>query len=271
MVMAGIILILFATIYLIRRRTLRHSHEEWVTMTEKKWARQYPKHYQEMKRYVMRGASSYTFSLLAIDGETMDEMIECFIDSSREETYVDSWELWEGEDEGEIRFDYELPWEEIEHQRSVVHQNVERIVATVIKEEMTQYERVKALYDEVVTQIVYDEDLAEREAGINAYGYHLSNTAYGALTERIAVCEGFARLFVALLDAVQIENYYVQGVSDGEGHAWNLVNIDGQYVYFDATTDARAPHEALAITYEDFLVRGKQLDYEWNDRDYPRT
>lgn len=271
MVLFGVILIIFITTYVLGNRKRSPLYEEWVTMTEKRWAGQYPTLYKEVKREMMHGARSYVFSLQDIDGETMDDMIECLVECSREETYVDSWELWEDEGEGEIRFDYELPREEIERQRQIVQREVKRMVHRVIHSDMTDTERVKALYDDVVTQVVYDDDLAEREAGIDAYGYHCSNTAYGALTEHIAVCEGFARLFVALLDAVHIENYYVQGLSDGEGHAWNLVHIDGRYLYFDATTDARTPHEALAITYEDFLVRGKQLDYEWNDRDYPRT
>lgn len=67
-------------------------------------------------------------------------------------------------------------------------------------------------------------------------------TAYNALVEGRAVCEGYSRALQLLLDMVGIPNYLVTGVGvddsgDREGHMWNIVTIGGANYHVDATWD----------------------------------
>ena len=67
-------------------------------------------------------------------------------------------------------------------------------------------------------------------------------TAYNALVEGRAVCEGYSRALQLLLDMVGIPNYLVTGVGvddsgSREGHMWNIVTIDGSNYHVDATWD----------------------------------
>lgn len=67
-------------------------------------------------------------------------------------------------------------------------------------------------------------------------------TAFDALVDGRAVCEGYARAFQLLLNCVGIPNYLVTGTGinaagDTEGHMWNLVDLDGQRYYVDTTWD----------------------------------
>ena len=52
-----------------------------------------------------------------------------------------------------------------------------------------------------------------------------------------AVCAGYARAVQYLLERLGIPCIYVEGntIGSSEGHAWNIVQIGGQYYYVDAT------------------------------------
>lgn len=67
-------------------------------------------------------------------------------------------------------------------------------------------------------------------------------TAYNALVEGRAVCEGYSRALQLLLDMVGVPNYLATGVGvddngSREGHMWNIVTIDGSNYHVDATWD----------------------------------
>lgn len=64
-------------------------------------------------------------------------------------------------------------------------------------------------------------------------------TAYGALVNGEAVCEGYARAYQLLLYEFGINSTLVTGTANGEGHMWNIVNIDGKNYHVDVTWDDR--------------------------------
>lgn len=83
--------------------------------------------------------------------------------------------------------------------------------------------------------------LHDRLAVLNEYGYSdtattiESHTAYGALVNGIAVCQGYAMAYMYLLDRLGIENYYCS--SEDLNHAWNIVYVDGVAYHVDVTWD----------------------------------
>lgn len=69
-----------------------------------------------------------------------------------------------------------------------------------------------------------------------------AHTAYGALVDGEAVCEGYTRAFQLLLNKLDIENCTVTGSSDLSDeaevdHIWNAVQLDGQWYQVDITWD----------------------------------
>jgi transglutaminase-like putative cysteine protease len=112
---------------------------------------------------------------------------------------------------------------------------------------------VKAIHDYVVMRLAYDYDALAR---IDAKDW--ANTpaqdAEAVFTRKKAVCEGYARLMVALGKASGIEIAYVTGwIRDsrrrlaldstgqpnleGVNHAWNAVKLDDHWYLIDATWD----------------------------------
>ncbi len=113
--------------------------------------------------------------------------------------------------------------------------------------------RVKAIHDYVVGRLHYDYDAL---ALINQHDYEHtpSQQAEDVFARRAGVCEGYARLMVALGKAADVEIAYVTGYIrdsqrrlavdatgqpnlEGVSHAWNAVQIDGHWELIDATWD----------------------------------
>lgn len=118
---------------------------------------------------------------------------------------------------------------------------VEAFFATYpVKEKATQYEKIEAVYDYLCDSVIYDDVRKIRPFFPDQYTLQEMNiayTAYAALVDGAAVCEGYATAFYRLALELGIDARLVHGTA-GEAHAWNLVELDGQYYYMDATWDA---------------------------------
>lgn len=128
----------------------------------------------------------------------------------------------------------------------------------------------KALHDYVVLRMTYD-DATFQLRGEERYTKRPSQKADDVFAARTAVCEGYARLMVALGEAAGIETAYITGyvrtserriddsaseeavksVLEGYLHAWNAMKIDGTWLLVDATWDDPRgnPKDAVESTY----------------------
>lgn len=113
-----------------------------------------------------------------------------------------------------------------------------RILSQVTGE--TDYEKVLSLHDLLAQNVRYD-DVAKSNIG----KYHpRSNTIIGPLFYKTAVCEGIAKTFKLLCNALDIKCAVIIGklLNDDSGdneenHAWNVTKIDGRPCHIDLTAD----------------------------------
>lgn len=117
-----------------------------------------------------------------------------------------------------------------------VQSEVKRICDDITKKEMSDEEKVRIISKYIVENTKYDyENYSKKVESVP----RLSYTPYGALKFGISVCEGYAELTQLMLNYVGVENQYISGfVKDGEateGHAWNLVKMDGKFYHLDNT------------------------------------
>ena len=94
------------------------------------------------------------------------------------------------------------------------------------------YEDIKMVHDYLVDNIEYDTSISAD----NIYD------VYGALVNRVAVCEGYARSFKYILDEMGIPCVLVIGTGTNsrgeiERHAWNYVELQGNWYAVDCTWD----------------------------------
>ena len=92
-----------------------------------------------------------------------------------------------------------------------------------ITNEMDTYEKVKAAYEFIILNTTYNINSKHNQNANSVFVYGES------------VCQGYAEAFQYLLYTMDISCMVVTGSADGEPHAFNLVKIDGEYYYVDAT------------------------------------
>ena len=96
----------------------------------------------------------------------------------------------------------------------------------------TDLKKEMALHDGLIEMCSYDT-----EAARNPDAYPDSCSAYGALVNGKAVCQGYAQAMKLLLSSAGIKSLYITGQADAGSHAWNIVKIGGKWRYLDATFD----------------------------------
>ena len=92
----------------------------------------------------------------------------------------------------------------------------------------TTYQKVEAIYDWITEKVRYDY------SHLNSSSYLLQFTAYAAVRNRTAVCQGYANLLYRLANDAGIDCRIITGGN----HAWNIIQMnDGKYYCMDATWD----------------------------------
>ena len=85
------------------------------------------------------------------------------------------------------------------------------------------YDKVCAAYEYVCEKTDYDADAKN------------SQNLLGVFLDRRSACAGYSEAFALLLEAMGIPAACVTGKANGGNHEWNLVCIDGTYVFVDPT------------------------------------
>ncbi len=112
----------------------------------------------------------------------------------------------------------------------------------------------------------------------NGHYESVAYTAYGALVNGEAVCQGYSLAYMYLLDKVGIKSYFCP--SDGMGHAWNIVEIGGKKYHVDVTHDDLVPDVYGRVSHNHFLKSSEALweiqceeksVYDMEEPDYDTT
>ena len=105
---------------------------------------------------------------------------------------------------------------------------------------MTIYDKVKARYDYLINHTVYGLeavltpdpfDFSTR--ALYRFDFVLAIRAHYALVNHLGVCDDYTSAFVLMTRRIGLESYFVSGKIEGDGHAWALIKMNGQYYLFD--------------------------------------
>lgn len=128
----------------------------------------------------------------------------------------------------EFQFSYLYKGKELTTKKAEFKQKVDYIIRSVITEDMSEVEKELAIHDYIVLNTRYDQDNYIKNTVPRE-----SYTAYGALINGVAVCDGYSRAFKLLLDEIGIPCIKIS--SEGINHAWNIVTINGKRYHVDVT------------------------------------
>lgn len=97
-------------------------------------------------------------------------------------------------------------------------------VSSLIPADASDYEKVRIVYTYVIDNTRYQASDDDQSIA-------------GVFWKKEAVCAGYAGAVQYLLERIGVPCIYVDGSTQGstEGHAWNIVKLDGEYYYVDAT------------------------------------
>ena len=136
----------------------------------------------------------------------------------------------ESDDEGLYYvFVYDCKYYTTAAQEAELSEKIDSVLQSLdINDESSDYDVICAVYDYICANVSYDYD------NLNDSEYLLKYTAYAAMINKTAVCQGYSALMYRMLQQKNIDCRLIPG----SNHAWNIVAIDGVYYNVDSTWDA---------------------------------
>lgn len=140
-------------------------------------------------------------------------------------------------------FNYHPSYYTNAEQENALTVQVNSILSELSMDGMSDYEKLQAIYNYLVTHITYDD------ANLNNSSYKLKYTAYAALINNTAVCQGISNAFYRLSLEAGVDARIITSVT--QCHAWNIACCDDSYYELDATWDLGVPSQ-----YRQFFLKG---------------
>ncbi len=159
-----------------------------------------------------------------------------------------------------ITFTYAVPINELIQIKKDTRLLVEQAAASIDTDNKTAYEIVYAVNEYLCDTVDYPQSKPYAP---------VTHTAYGALKNGVAVCEGYACAAKLLLNELSVVcDIQVGECVEGGGHAWNLVQLDGAWYQMDVTwNDGSAARTDYFLVTDDYMKKSRT----WQEADYPST
>lgn len=135
-------------------------------------------------------------------------------------------------------YQFQVTYLESSDQLTKVNAKVKGIISSLKLKNASDYQKVKLIHDYLVKKITYDQS-------------YTNYTAYSALIENSAVCQGYSLAAYKLLTEAGIPCRIISGTGNGGDHAWNIVKVNGVWYNLDVTWDDAVG--ATKILYTNFL------------------
>jgi hypothetical protein len=188
--------------------------------------------YRDMERilggFQEEGVLSRTGLEGGLDDTCIDKVFQCVLSDHPELFYVEGYSYVKyaiGNKITALHFSgtYSMDLETAVVRREEIRAAVEELAAG-ISEDASDYEKVKYVYETLIRNTDYDLEAPDNQ------------NIYSVFVRHFSVCQGYAKATQYLLNFLGVECTLVLGtVESGEGHAWNLVKVDGDYYYVDTT------------------------------------
>ena len=147
-----------------------------------------------------------------------------------------------------VTYTYTMTYYTTAEQEAELEVAMDALLATV-DPNGTDYERFCTVYDYICENIVYDYDTLQDN------DYKLKYTAYAAMINGTAVCQGYAVLLYQLALELGIDCRVITGIGNNGGHGWNIVKFGDYYYNTDPTWDA-IWYQALG--YYNYFLQNEQ-------------
>ena len=149
-------------------------------------------------------------------------------------------------------YSYEVNYYTTRGMENELDPKVTAALASLDLQGKSEYEKVRAIYDYVAGHVTYDN------AHLHDDAYTLKHTAYAALVNGTAVCQGYAALLYRMMLEAGLDCRCINGNAGGEPHSWNIVKLGGRWYSVDVTWDA-------GQTEYSWFLKGKSFPNHYRD------
>lgn len=169
-----------------------------------------------------------------------------------------------------VKIEYTLSYYDDAEQEAEVDKKVSEIIEGLELGDKTDFEKIAAIHDYICDNVEYETESTEQDT---------VRTAYGALIEGKAVCQGYSVSLYRLLLEAGIDNRIIFGEGlpdDGSSgpHSWNIIQLGDEYYYIDVTWDDTlhsydyfmAPADS---SFEEDHIADKSYGDDFFAEDYP--
>ena len=173
---------------------------------------------------------------------------------------VASWNYWVANDVYTINIIYAIDIDELKRIKKETVQLVDEAAKEFDTAGKSEYEIVKEVNDYLCDRVEYPDAEPYEE---------ITHTAYGALRNGSAVCDGYSCAAKLILNKLSVKCDIVIGVcTNGGGHAWNLVQVDGNWYQLDITwNDGSYSRSDYFLVTDDYMKASRT----WDESEYPAT
>jgi len=117
---------------------------------------------------------------------------------------------------------YTMEDEEREKIQEQIDKRVDEMLSGISVQD-SDYQKVKYVFETLVQEVDYEKDSENNQNIISVF------------LNGKTVCQGYACATQYLLKLLNVQSMVITGKANGESHAWNLVQMDGNYYYVDTT------------------------------------
>lgn len=130
------------------------------------------------------------------------------------------------------------------YDRDLYEQKAAEILAECVLPGMTDWQIALSLHDYLVSHSTYDSTLA-------------ATTGYDLLIHGTSTCAGYTAAYMDLMNRAGVPCRRVTSIP--MEHAWNLVQLDGQWYHADLTWDDPTPNTQGYARHSNFLVSDQDI------------
>lgn len=140
------------------------------------------------------------------------------------------------------------------------------ICSKYVRSEMSDYEKIYAAHAWIIQNVKYDKRLYTKGT-VPA----VSHYAEGVFNKGVAVCDGYSKAFMAIMEHYNIPCKMVTGGY----HAWNIVKIKNKWYHIDCTFDdpiVNGKFNNKKIYMDFFLKTDKYMKrtHKWDYTAFPK-